>query len=226
MLLKKSSGNQCNHILFPCPGPYGKGILVQKTLWGNLILGPTARDVHEWPNPDVDPDSKDDILQTILQGCRRLVPTFDVADSFHSFSGARAKSSRGDWIIERCATEENLIHAAGIDSPGIAGSPAIALEVVGLLEEAGLELTPDPSFNPKRAPVIFPKKGDLLASGAELVYTPDDKESVNPLGVAPELNVVCKCEKVTEAEVVEACRRGLPVDSTQAIRKRTRAGMG
>jgi L-2-hydroxyglutarate oxidase LhgO len=226
VLLKKSSGNQCNHILFPCPGPYGKGILVQKTLWGNLILGPTARDVHEWPNPDVDPDSKDDILQTILQGCRRLVPTFDVADSFHSFSGARAKSSRGDWIIERCATEENLIHAAGIDSPGIAGSPAIALEVVGLLEAAGLELTPDPSFNPKRAPVIFPKKGDLLASGAELVYTPDDKESVNPLGVAPELNVVCKCEKVTEAEVVEACRRGLPVDSTQAIRKRTRAGMG
>ena len=59
-----------------------------------------------------------------------------------------------------------------------------------------------------------------------LVYTPDDKESLNPLGVAPELNVVCKCEKVTEAEVVEACKRSLPIDSTQAIRKRTRAGMG
>ena len=161
VLLKKSSGNQCNHILFPCPGPYGKGILVQKTLWGNLILGPTARDVHEWPDGKTDPDAKTDILKTILQGCRRLVPTFDTDDSFHSFSGARAKSSRGDWILEQCVTEPQLIHAAGIDSPGIAGSPAIALEVIELLKEAGLELQADPSFNPKRSALIVPKvKGE------------------------------------------------------------------
>ena len=223
MLLKKSSGDQCNHILFPCPGPYGKGILVQKTLWGNLILGPTARDVHEWPDGKTDPDAKTDILKTILQGCRRLVPTFDTDDSFHSFSGARAKSSRGDWILEQCVTEPQLIHAAGIDSPGIAGSPAIALEVLDLLKEAGLELEADPSFNPKRSAVIVPKvKGEEDG----LVYTPDDKEEINALGVPMEQNVVCKCERVTEAEVVAACRRGLPVDSTQAIRKRTRAGMG
>ena len=139
----------------------GKGILVQKTLWGNLILGPTARDQHEWPKPDVDPDSKDDILGKILPACRKLVPSFDVNDAFHSFAGARAKSSRGDWIIERCATEEDMIHVAGIDSPGIAGSPAIALEVVDLLKEAGLELQADPSFNPKRSALIVPKvKGE------------------------------------------------------------------
>mmetsp|Transcript_13686 Transcript_13686/g.34085 ORF Transcript_13686/g.34085 Transcript_13686/m.34085 type:complete len:664 (-) Transcript_13686:198-2189(-) len=221
VLLKKSSGDQCNHILFPCPGPYGKGILVQKTLWGNLILGPTARDQHEWPNPDVDPDSKDDILGKILPACRKLVPSFDVNDAFHSFAGARAKSSRGDWIIERCATEQDMIHVAGIDSPGIAGSPAIALEAVALLKEAGLELTPDPSFNPKRAPVIFPKDGE-----EGLVFTPDTKTEVNSAGVSPRENVVCKCEKVTEEEIVEACRRSLPVDSIQCMRKRTRAGMG
>ena len=77
------------------------------------------------------------------------------------------------------------------------------------------------NFNPKRAPIIFPKDGD-----EGLVYTPDDKESVNAAGVAAEANVVCKCEKVTEAEIVEACKRSLPVDSTQAMRKRNRAGMG
>ena len=223
VLLKKSSGDQCNHILFPCPGPYGKGLLVQKTLWGNLILGPTARDVHEWPDGQTDPDAKTAVLETILQGCRRLVPTFDTDDSFHSFSGARAKSSRGDWILEQCATEPQLIHAAGIDSPGIAGSPAIALEVVELLRQAGLKLAPDLSFNPKRSALIVPKpKGEEDG----LVYTPDAKEEINALGVPMEQNVVCKCERVTEAEVVEACRRSLPVDSTQAIRKRTRAGMG
>ena len=194
---------------------------MQKTLWGNLILGPTARDQHEWPNPDVDPDYKDDILGKILPACRKLVPSFDVNDAFHSFAGARAKSSRGDWIIERCATEEDMIHVAGIDSPGIAGSPAIALEAVELLKEAGLELTPDPTFNPKRAPVIFPKDGE-----EGLVFTPDTKTEVNAAGVSPRENVVCKCEKVTEEEIIEACRRSLPVDSIQCMRKRTRAGMG
>ena len=230
VLLKKSSGAACNHILFPCPGKYGKGVLVQKTLWGNLILGPTARDVHEWPRgadgAPADPDAKTDVLQTILQGCRRLVPDFETDDAFHSFAGARAKSTRGDWILERCAKEPNMIHAAGIDSPGIAGSPAIALEVVELLKQAGLSLEADPAFNPTRAPVIVPKQGDEGMGGVPLVYTPDDKTSVNALGVAPEQNVVCKCEKVTEAEIIDACRRSLPVDSTQAIRKRTRAGMG
>ena len=169
-MLFRSSGSACNHILFPCPGKYGKGVLVQKTLWGNLILGPTARDVHEWADPSVDPDAKEDVLHKILSACRRLVPDFDVSDSFHSFSGARAKSTRGDWIIERCfapgALEGKLVHAAGIDSPGIAGSPAIALEVVQLLQDAGLELTPDAAFNPRRAPIIVPKRGDEGPGGS------------------------------------------------------------
>ena len=226
VLLKKSSGSACNHILFPCPGKYGKGILVQKTLWGYLILGPTARDVHEWPSPDKDPNTKEEVLHTILSACRRLVPEFDTDDSFHSFSGARAKSSRGDWIIERCfaegALDGKLIHAAGIDSPGIAGSPAIALEVIEQLKDAGFAAPADPTFNPKRAPIIVPKLGD-----EGLVYHDgDDKETINPMGVSPTENVVCKCEKVTEAEVIAACKRSLPCDSTQAIRKRTRAGMG
>uniref|UniRef100_A0A7S0LDJ3 FAD dependent oxidoreductase domain-containing protein n=1 Tax=Coccolithus braarudii TaxID=221442 RepID=A0A7S0LDJ3_9EUKA len=221
VLLKKSSGGACNHILFPCPGPYGKGILVQKTLWGNLILGPTARDQHEWADPDVDPDSKEEILNKVLSSCKRLVPGFDVSDAFHSFAGARAKSSRGDWIIERSAAETNLIHAAGIDSPGIAGSPAIALEVVELLQQAGFSAPADPDFNPKRAAIITPKSGD-----DGLVYTPDTKTELNSAGVSAAENVVCKCEKVTEAEIVEACRRSLPLDSTQTMRKRTRAGMG
>ena len=95
------------------------------------------------------------------------------------------------------------------------------LEAVELLKQAGFDAPADASFNPKRAPIIFPKDGD-----EGLVYTPDDKESVNAAGVAPEANVVCKCEKVTEAEIVEACKRSLPVDSTQTMRKRNRAGMG
>jgi len=221
VLLRKNQGHLCNHILFPCPGPYGKGILVQKTLWGNLILGPTARDQHEWPDAKTDPASKEEILGSILAACRGLVPDFDTSESIHSFSGARSKTDVGDWIIKQSDKDPHLIQAAGIDSPGIAASPAIALEVVELLNQAGLSAAPNPNFNPKRAAIIRPKKGD-----EGLVYTPDDKEEINAAGVPAEANVVCKCEKVTEAEVVEAMRRSLPIDSTQGMRKRTRAGMG
>jgi len=190
-------------------------------LWGNLILGPTARDQHEWPDARTDPDSKEDILAKILSACRQLVPDFDTNESIHSFSGARSKTDVGDWIIQPSPKDPHFIQAAGIDSPGIAASPAIAQEVTKLLGQAGLRMDPNASFNPKRAPIIRPKRGD-----EGLVYTPDTKEAVNSAGAPPEANVVCKCEKVTEAEVVDAMRRSLPIDSTQGLRKRTRAGMG
>lgn len=188
------------------------GVLVQTTLWGNLILGPTARDVHVAEHMA---ESISDVTRFILTRCHELVPHFDVKEVIHAFCGARAKSSRGDWIIEPCSTAPRCIHAAGIDSPGLAGSPAVALEIVALLKKAGLEMVPNPNFNPNRAPIIVPKDGwKGIKAGPVGKYT------------NPKENVVCKCEKVTEAEIVDAIHRSLPIDSTQAIRKRTRAGMG
>jgi L-2-hydroxyglutarate oxidase LhgO len=213
ILLHKDEGFKARATLFPIPGKYGKGVLVQKTLWGNLILGPTARDVHDPSHMNM---SKEEVMRSILARCRDLVPDLDVSQSIHSFSGARAKSSTGDWVIGPCAQEPLLFHAAGIDSPGLAGCPAIAMHLVQLLREAGLPLKSNPSFRPDRAPIIRPKSG-----WRNLKLSAEDKSSGDPVS-----QVVCKCEKVTEAEVVEALRRSLPIDSTQAIRKRTRAGMG
>ena len=87
------------------------------------------------------------------------MPSFDAGEIIHSFTGARAKTDRGDWVIEACTGVPGFVHAAGIDSPGLAGSPAIALAVVDLLREAGLDLTPDPTFNPNRRPIVVPKDG-------------------------------------------------------------------
>jgi len=207
LLFNKSEGKHAKHILFPTPGKYGKGVLVQPTLWGNLLLGPTARDMH---NPDHVAKTPTTILKEIITSCRRLIPSFNAEMVIHSFAGARAKSDRGDWIVE-ASKVGGFILAAGIDSPGVAGSPAISKEVVKLLQEAGLETEADPLFNPYRRPIIVPKKG---WSGIKI-----DHED-------PKKNVVCKCEKVTEAEVVDAVNRSLIVDSSQAVRKRTRAGMG
>lgn len=213
LLLHRNQGYLATHTLFPCPHPkLGKGVLVQSTLWGNLILGPTARDTYL---PEVMAETNEDIMTYILTKCRQLVPSFDAKQVFHSFWGSRAKNTRGDWIIEPSQMDPHFIHAAGIDSPGLAGSPAIAVEIVRLLGEAGLKMERNPKFNPIRAPIIRPKnswKG--IKAGPIGKYTD------------PNENVICKCEKVTEAEVIEAIHRSLPIDSTQAIRKRTRAGMG
>ena len=229
VLLHKKEGKKVGRTLFPCPGPMGKGVLVQNTLWGNLILGPTARDTLRKDdktgayvvNEATRDESPESIVRSILAKCRDLVPSFDAKEVIHTFTGARAKSSRGDWIIEAVPNLPRAIHAAGIDSPGLAGSPAIAQEVVRLLGIAGAPIaTRNPSFNPIRAPIVLPKKGFKDCFGNALKMGPPGKVT------DPFQNVVCKCEKVTEAEIIEACRRSIPIHSTQAIRKRTRAGMG
>ena len=222
LLLNRNQGHLTKHTIFPCPDPVlGKGVLVQTTLWGNLILGPTARDVHL---EDAKNMSESSVQEYILSKCKQLCPYFDPKETIHAFCGARAKSSRGDWIIEPSAKDGNFIHVAGIDSPGLAGSPAIALEVVRLLQNAGLQTPPNTNFNPNRAPIIMPKNG---MKGLKM--GPVGKNDSNGTEEEEEKmasNVICKCEKVTELEGVRAMRRSLPIDSSQAIRKRTRAGMG
>ena len=228
ILLHKNEGVRLNtsHTLFPCPHPvYGKGVLVQGTLWGNLILGPTARDTMRKNkssgkyeiDPDVRDEPRDNIMGYILSKCRNLIPDFDASQVIHTFSGARAKNTTGDWIIGPVAGVAGFINAASIDSPGIAASPAIAEDVVRMLGEAGLKSGRDPTFNPVRAPIVVPKDGykGIRMSKNDFWKVKD-----------PRQNVVCKCERVTEQEVIDACHRSLPIDSTQAIRKRTRAGMG
>lgn len=224
LLLNRNQGHLTSHTLFPCPDPVlGKGVLVQTTLWGNLILGPTARDTHIAEAKEM---TNACIQEYILSKCKQLVPYFDPKETIHAFCGARAKSSRGDWIIEPSKMDPSFIHAAGIDSPGLAGSPAIALEIVRLLQNAGLCTPLNDSFNPYRAPIITPKRGmkglKIGPIGKNDSHGPSDVYDQNRM----DSNVVCKCEKVTEAEIVRALRRSLPIDSTQAIRKRTRAGMG
>jgi glycerol-3-phosphate dehydrogenase len=110
--------------------------------------------------------------------------------------------------------------------PGLAGSPAVAIEIVRLLQQAGLVIKRDPSFIPNREPIISSKKGmrglkmgPVGKNDSQGLILPGDEERMNT-------NVICKCEKVTELEIVRAVGRSLPIDSTQAIRKRTRAGMG
>jgi glycerol-3-phosphate dehydrogenase len=215
-----TQGHLAKHTIFPCPDPVlGKGVLVQTTLWGNLILGPTARDMYKPEARDMDSLA---IQEYILSKCKSLIPSFDAKETIHAFAGARAKSTRGDWIIEPSKKNANFIHVAGIDSPGLAGAPAIALEVVKMLNEAGLKPEKNPKFNPNRAPIITPKVGMRNLKMGPVGKNDSDGSNTSQMAS----NIICKCEKVTELEVVRAMRRSLPIDSSQGMRKRTRAGMG
>lgn len=191
-------------------------------------MGPTARDMHKTEARDM---SNASVQEYILQHCKNLVPKFDPKEIFHAFAGSRAKSDRGDWIIEISKTCPNMIHIAGIDSPGLAGSPAIAVEAVRLLQQAGLkDLPKNTNFQPSRAPIITPKNGmkGLKMGPIGKNDVGEITKNVNETDLEKQMaaNVVCKCEKVTELEVVRAMRRSLPIDSSQGMRKRTRAGMG
>lgn len=213
IILDKNQGHLARHVLFPLPSPtLGKGILVSPTLWGNLLLGPTARS-----NGDGNGDEKrrmytnTQVLHHILDRARRSVPSIDATHVIASFAGMRAKTDREDFIVEQSLVA-GFVNVAGIDSPGLTSSPAVALRVIEILrDECKLKLKAKLNFNGKRRAIIvkkpFPWDGSLNHTD-------------------PTKKVICRCEKVTEAEIVDCMRRGIPVLTTDAVKRRTRAGMG
>lgn len=209
ILLDTSQGALAKHVLFPLPDPIkGKGVLCSPTFHGNLLLGPTSR-----PATDVGL-TREEVAADIVQKAARSLPVFDVSKAITSFWGVRAKTDRGDFIVEESKKVPGFINCAGIDSPGLTSSPAVAEYVVEILRAAGCPLIPDPNFTPFRRPILIRPKPKWFDEEAEIDH-PD-----------PARNIVCRCERISEAEIVDAIHRDMPVLSTDAVKKRTRAGMG
>jgi len=139
----------------------------------------------------------------------------DISKTLTSYAGLRAKSNTDDFIIEEHSKVEGFINVAGIDSPGLSSSPAIANYVLNIIETIyqrdGKILYPNVSFNPFRSAIIRPKKSDWKGK----VGDPD-----------PDHNIICRCETVTETEIIDSLHREIEIKSTDGIKKRTRAGMG
>jgi glycerol-3-phosphate dehydrogenase len=206
ILLGKNQGHLVKTVVFQVPTDKGKGILVTTTYHGNLMIGPNAEEV----------DDKDDVattaesLQYIIETAKQSIKDFNIKGALTTFAGIRAVSSTGDFIIEESRVK-GFINAAGIDSPGLTSAPAIALKVVSIIKKFGFDLEKKDNFNPYRKAIIINK--DRFFDG---VVDHSD----------PTKNIICRCEKVTEAEIVDAIHRGIPVKTTDAIKRRTRAGMG
>lgn len=193
--------------IFPLPDAVSKGILVIPTYDGNIMLGPTA----------VATDSPDDLATTsegwraILARVLELVPSVNPGDMIASFAGVRAASNRGDFIIAPSPADARWLNAAGIESPGLTAAPAIAEMIAGLLSEAGLDLRPKADFQPERRVMRFR-------------YLSREEQDRLIAGDPAFGRIVCRCELVTEAEIVRAIRAG--ATTLDGIKFRTRAGMG
>ncbi|HHT73841.1 MAG TPA: NAD(P)/FAD-dependent oxidoreductase [Firmicutes bacterium] len=194
--------------IFPVPTKVSKGILVIPTAEGNLMMGPTGDNIEE----------KEDLATTrdgfarILEGAKSLVPGINPRKIIAQFAGVRAASDRGDFIVELSPNVPGLIHLAGMESPGLTAAPAIAVDAVKLVEEAGLKLTPKEDFEPCRKPMV--RFRSLSHEERDRLI----KE--NPAYG----RIICRCESVTEGEIIDAVHRG--ARTLDGIKFRARAGAG
>lgn len=206
MLLDKSAGTLVSNTIFQVPTEMGKGILVSPTVHGNLILGPTAVDIGD----------KEDFATTRdgLLDVRKIsalsVSGIPYNKVITSFSGLRATGSTGDFIIRDC---EGFIDAAGIESPGLTSAPAIA-EYIAQLVCRRLEPEKNEAFKaerrgiPKLAQLSKEERGKLISE------RPDYGQ------------IVCRCEQISEGEIIDSIRRPLGATTLDGVKRRVRAGMG
>jgi len=210
-VLDKNLNGYVRHILFPVPTPASKGIVVSKTVTGNLIIGPNANNVNE----KTDLATTKPGLNEVFTAAQKLVPGLSSKRSMviTVFAGLRAESSIGDFIIEAYDSPQGFINVAGIKSPGLTSAPAIAENVIQLLKNMDSDLEAKKDYNPSREPIH--RAIDNLSTNQSWTNMP-----INPnYG-----HMICRCEHVSEGEVVEAIQRG--ANTFDGIKFRTRAGMG
>lgn len=210
LLFDKNYGDLVTKTIFPTPTKISKGILVAPTVDGNVFVGPNSNDIDDKTDTSV----TDKGIEEIVNGGRKLVPGLPLNDTITLFAGLRAVSNTNDFIIEASKKVRGFINVGGIQSPGLSAAPAIAEMIVEILQDEDLKLDVKKDFNPHR-----PKKFRFR----EL----DNDTRIELIKQNPAYgHIICRCETVTEAEIVDAIRRPIGARSVDAVKRRTRAGMG
>ena len=207
MILDKECGSLVKRTVFHTPTKMGKGILVSPTVDGNLLLGPTAVDMEDKEDVSVTSEG----FEKIVKGSLDNVSGIPFGKVITSFCGLRSTGSTGDFIIKY---RDGVITLGGIESPGLTSSPAIAEYIIELFAENGVSFEKKNDFNPCRKPAHEFRESSLEERNA--VIARDAKYG----------RIVCRCEGITEGEIVEAIHANPPARDVDAIKRRTRSGMG
>ena len=208
-LMDKSQGGQTGRVIFQCPSERGKGVLVAPTIHGNLIVGPNAEPVED----RLDLGTTGEGQAFVQQTAKRSIPGLDFRENIRNFAGLRAISSRKDFILEESVTAPGFIDLAGIKSPGLSSAAAIGVYACRLLEKAGLTLTEKPDFIDHREHPVF---RELSADEKNALIRRDPRYG----------RVICRCETITEGEIVAALHSPIPACSVNGVKRRCNAGMG
>lgn len=208
-LLDRSVGDHVNHTIFQLPGKYGKGVLVTPTVHGNLLVGPTAKDIENKEGTNTTAEGMEEVAKKAV----RSVEGLPLRQVITSFTGLRAHEEGHEFIIEEVKDAPGFFDCAGIESPGLTSAPAIGVRLAELVSQ---KLHPEKKedFISKRKGILNPQKLSR-EEWRELV-----KE--NPAYGT----IICRCESVTEGEILDAIHRPLGARSLDGVKRRTRAGMG
>lgn len=208
-LLDKAAGGLVEKTIFQLPTRLGKGVLVTPTVHGNILIGPTARDSDDRESTDTTAEG----LAQVIESAKRSVPDLPIRQVITSFCGSRAHEEGGEFILGEPEDAPGFFDAAGIESPGLTSAPAIGCYLAELICHR-LSPAENPNFNGRRKGILNPKTLPAEAYAQLIREQP-------AYG-----NIICRCETVTEGEILDAIHRPLGAKSLDGIKRRTRAGMG
>ena len=208
-LMDKGTGSHVSRTIFTLPGKFGKGILVTPTIHGNLLIGPTAVDIEDKEGTNTTREG----LRQVMEKAAVSIKNLPVSQIITSFAGLRAHAAQDDFIIGEAEDAEGFIDCAGIESPGLTSCPAIGEMTAELLRnKMGLE--EKDNFISTRKGILKPAR----LSREDRIALIKEKPAYG--------NIICRCEMISEGEIIDAVTRPLGAKSIDGIKRRTRAGMG
>ena len=206
-VMDKAECFRANHVLFQCPNQDGKGVLVTPTMDHNLLVGPNAVGVEDGDRVNNTAEG----MAFVREKAGKTVPTINYRNAIRNFAGIRANTEKDEFQIGIAA--KNFIDLAGIKSPGLSSAPAIALEAVKLLNQCG--------FAPAK------KENPITTREKKRFRYMSDEERREAIKANPLYGrVICRCETVTEGEIVDAIHSPIPPCSVDGVKRRAGSGMG
>lgn len=208
-LLDRSVEGFVTHTIFQLPGKFGKGVLVTPTVHGNTLIGPTAEDIEDKEGTNTTQAG----IEELIMRARNTVKEIPFGQVITSFAGLRAHEDGHEFCIGEVEDAPGFIDCAGIESPGLTAAPAIGkrvAEIIRKLEQPQVNL----EFIGTRKGILDPKTLSKEEYAALIRKNPSYG------------NIVCRCERITEGEILDAVRRPLGAKSLDGVKRRTRAGMG
>ena len=212
-LMDKKIGQLVSHTIFQMPTAMGKGVLVTPTVHGNLMVGPTATDISDKEGVDTTAEGLDEVLKKAALSVKSLPRGVTIT----SFAGLRAHEDHDDFILGEVKDAPGFFDAVGIESPGLTSAPAIGEWMAEKIVE---------KFR-KTQKVEEKKAFQETRKDIPNIASMDQAEAAALIAENPAYGtIICRCEKVTEGEIIDAIRRPLGARSLDGIKRRTRAGMG